>query len=67
MTAPITPPPASRADADLRVAMLRWCDDRQADVLGCIDLNAAEEAAAMLWLGNFRAALSTPAPSQGGA
>lgn len=52
---------AAPAPSDgLREALLRWCDERQADVLGCIDLNASEEAAAVMWLNNFRAALSTP-------
>lgn len=50
---------AAPSDA-LRAMMLRWCDERQSDVLGCIDLNASEEAAAIMWLNNFRAALSTP-------
>lgn len=44
-------------------ALRSWADDRRADVLGCIDLNADDERYAMIWLDNFAAALAAlPAP-----
>lgn len=56
--------PAPAREVTVREAMLKWCDDRQAEVMGCLELNGKEEVAAILWLNNFRAALR--ALSQGG-
>lgn len=44
-------------EVTVREALLKWCDDRQAEVMGCLELNGKEEDAAILWLNNFRAAL----------
>lgn len=40
-----------------RRQLLAWCDARQSDVMGCLELTAKEEATAIGWIDNFRAAL----------
>lgn len=37
--------------------LLKWCDDRQSEVVNCLDLRADEEASAVLWIENFRNAI----------
>lgn len=50
----------SRAEtAAVRERLLKWCDERQFDVVNCMELRANEEANAVIWLNNFRAAIST--------
>lgn len=40
-----------------REALLKWCNESQSAVMDCIDIYATEEAAAVMWLNNFRAAI----------
>lgn len=61
---PATPAPV---EAGLIESLLKWCDDRQFDVVNCLDLRADEEASAVLWIENFRAAIrALPAAPEAG-
>lgn len=48
----------AKARAEDAAKLTKWCDSIQADVLGCIDLSANEEANAVLWINNFRAEIA---------
>lgn len=47
---------ADTAEAQRR-QLLAWCDARQADVMGCLELTEKEESTAIGWIDNFRAAI----------
>lgn len=55
--------PAAPVETGLRESLLKWCDERQFEVVNCLDLRAHEEAAAVSWLENFRAAVRAQQPA----
>jgi hypothetical protein len=57
---------AARAEGAWNVAkaLRTWVSERQSDVLGCIDLHANEENAALIWLSNFNKAISAASEGQ---